>query len=1385
MDVLRWRRRKSGLVAPSSPSGQVNSAAGRELARYGAPSSALAGPALVPGRGNSGRRAMTASASMVEPGDRKAAMKARYARQGWQSEAFAYIDGVGELRYAVQTSANAVARIRMYPAIQLDPKEPPVDLSEVGTNDMPASVVAAAYEDLRALEEPGHGLSGMQHVQSINKQVVGEYYIVGLPYDPETGEESWTIRSIDEIVIDTDGRMYLRDRPPGFNGYDEPPMLLGPDVYVARCWDQHPRFRALAWSQMRPLLESLEELLLASRMIRSTLRSRIAGSGILLVPDELELMGINPTDQDAQSSPFFEELTKAMLTPIQSEGDASEVVPMVVRGPAEILKELRHLTLDRPIDAQAMAIRGELIRRIAIGIDWPPELLLGVGDVSHWAQWYVDESTFRYHYEPQVISSARQWTQGYAQPMLMAREWDPATAEKANNVVWWYDATELLTHPDRAKDAITLHTMDVLSNEALLRAAGFDPDTDQPSESEFLVRLMSKFRTFPPNVVEAIVHRYDGTLDIPADKAEPGEGPGGATAPISDPPSGGGSPAAPEGDRSGRGGPPDQAARARSALERLLARSGERIVITAAGGDPQVSTGAMVALYPTAEQAQQLALDGGEDPESLHVTLAYLGKAADLTPQQKAAAASVCSAMASLHAPLEGTYAGVARFSASESSDGLDPVVALPDVQGLVALRNLLCEHLQAAGIPLPSEHGYQPHTTLTYVGQEDPMPLDRLPETVPATFSHVCLVMGGTRSDFPLTGSAEPLVAAGAPGETVQHAGASRKLGDIDRALRERVRAASDAAVRRQLEKANARIASRLNGKPELRAAIADVEPLHYASVLGRDTLASAGIDPEQILGDDYGDLRERVQGWMATAQKQALDVAQTIAPISPEAVAAAESAAASNRDAAWAWLAAALARTAATRLFDPEPVVASAGESDPGFWVSASPIRASAAIAGGFGTGDGSQGLDDNGQPVDPTERLGGVGTGQVIQDALASAGASIEHWVWIYGASARSFEPHVQLEGVTYTSHDAEALANDNGWPETDFFYPGDHDGCDCTEDPMWSTSAPGDGPGQAAADVAEPDAAAAVDTGAGSAALGRLLERHSAAAAEDATQAAGTAVAVAPRSASLTKADLDAAKTRLKSVVAPKIKAAIADGHTSDQLFTDAKGAYTADRLAQQDAVLQKMYDAASSVPNDKQAVMLGGIPGAGKGSSLAAAGLSEDNFLTLNPDVTRDYMLEHGMGIDIEGLSPRETSFLIHEEASQMTQDLAARAQAEGKNVLWDITMDPKAGANPAAGVEKRLGLLNDSGYTTDMIYVQADKATAQKRALGRYAGQAADPDNALGGRPTVSLLGMRSGQHGIAATNEDVFELVRGQAGQWWMFNNNTDGAGPSLIASG
>lgn len=170
-------------------------------------------------------------------------------------------------------------------------------------------------------------------------------------------------------------------------------------------------------------------------------------------------------------------------------------------------------------------------------------------------------------------------------------------------------------------------------------------------------------------------------------------------------------------------------------------------VITAA----EKHRGVMIALYPPEHICEALALEGGEDPTNIHITIAYLGKLDEL-PEDVVAKASDCVQRACAgQSVFRGSISGVGRFAAGEQ----DVVHATIDIPGLSEFRVKLCAELEAAGIPAKKNHGFDPHATLKYVDVGDEMPLDRI-EPVELSLDTVWVVSGDTERHPIKVGKAE-----------------------------------------------------------------------------------------------------------------------------------------------------------------------------------------------------------------------------------------------------------------------------------------------------------------------------------------------------------------------------------------------------------------------------------------------------------------------------------------------------------------------------------------------------------------------------------------------------------------------------------------------------
>lgn len=157
-------------------------------------------------------------------------------------------------------------------------------------------------------------------------------------------------------------------------------------------------------------------------------------------------------------------------------------------------------------------------------------------------------------------------------------------------------------------------------------------------------------------------------------------------------------------------------------------------------------TGCMVALYPRSSVAGRIAVDGGEPPAELHVTLAYLGEASGLDLERLKA---VVAGVAEGAVPLTGEISGIGVFTANPEAA---VTYASVDVPALAGFRQRLFDALVDASFPVATSHGYTPHMTLAYNdlrGLEVP--------NLPLEFDQVWIVAAGVRFSFDLRGDEQP----------------------------------------------------------------------------------------------------------------------------------------------------------------------------------------------------------------------------------------------------------------------------------------------------------------------------------------------------------------------------------------------------------------------------------------------------------------------------------------------------------------------------------------------------------------------------------------------------------------------------------------------------
>ena len=190
-----------------------------------------------------------------------------------------------------------------------------------------------------------------------------------------------------------------------------------------------------------------------------------------------------------------------MMTPIQDPSDASAVVPILVRGPAELGDKIRLIQFERTFDPSLVQRADRVLERILQGLDLPKDMVSGMANVRYSNALQIEESLFKAHVEPLTLLICDALTDTYLRPALIAAGY---TREQAERIRFWYDPSEVVSRPNRNADALQAYDRYSLSSRALREATGFSED-DAPTIQEVVLRLLQQKGPITPELAEALL----------------------------------------------------------------------------------------------------------------------------------------------------------------------------------------------------------------------------------------------------------------------------------------------------------------------------------------------------------------------------------------------------------------------------------------------------------------------------------------------------------------------------------------------------------------------------------------------------------------------------------------------------------------------------------------------------------------------------------------------------------------------------------------------------------------------------------------------------------------------------------------------------------------
>jgi hypothetical protein len=422
------------------------------------------------------------------------------AELGWY-----YWARIPELRYVARYVANSVSMARLFVGkVTDDPQNPEPVGPRHPANALLASFAGGAIGQAEVLDRLGLHLT-----------IVGDAVLAG----PDEGAavskfpfDRWRVFSTTEITS-RNGTLWYKTPV----GRDEP---LPTGVEPIRVWRPHPRLWWEADSPTRSSYSVLREIDMLDQHVQASCISRLAGAGLLAIPDELTIPGDEVETEGIAADPFVKMFTEIMALAIKNRESAAAIVPIVLRGPAEYIAAIKHFDFATKFDEAVVGHRTTALQRLALGMDVPPEIMMGTGNVSHWSAWQVDESTLRVHTTPLLQTIVGAITEGWFRPALEKIPLSPTQRDEIPQLVIWFDISNLLIHPNVAEDSEALYDRFQIGG-ATLRLRTGHTNGDAPSKEELAEMVLLKLvRDNNPTMVPYAINALR-EMGYPFPEAEP------------------------------------------------------------------------------------------------------------------------------------------------------------------------------------------------------------------------------------------------------------------------------------------------------------------------------------------------------------------------------------------------------------------------------------------------------------------------------------------------------------------------------------------------------------------------------------------------------------------------------------------------------------------------------------------------------------------------------------------------------------------------------------------------------------------------------------------------------------------------------------------------
>jgi hypothetical protein len=414
----------------------------------------------------------------------------------WQVEGWRHYDRCGELHSVANAVANMISRCE----IAIYKK---TDEGEAGERATEQQIVDLSKGMLGGAEERPENL----RLAGLNMFVPGEYFtFIETPKKaPEGTPDRWIILSVTQVKKAGGDPKLNFERPRKYGGgtidywipegkdpgKDKRRMAENTGVLI-RSWTQHGQLPDHPDSSVRAAIPVLNLIEQYDKRASAQNDSRLAGAGVMFLPSSFDFP---KGDTDLTSASAFEaRLGDAMGKTLRDPSNARSLVPIMATVDGEHIDKIKWMTFETPLDEQTSARLDQCIRRLALDLDVPPEMLLGVGSMNHWSAWQSEASTHKTFVAPLLARICHGYTEGWLKPILAAM------GVEADQYMVWFDMAPLTVRPDRQADAIALWDRGLINNEAVLDAGNWPTSAAHTPES-YKVWVMTRMLMGNPQLL--------------------------------------------------------------------------------------------------------------------------------------------------------------------------------------------------------------------------------------------------------------------------------------------------------------------------------------------------------------------------------------------------------------------------------------------------------------------------------------------------------------------------------------------------------------------------------------------------------------------------------------------------------------------------------------------------------------------------------------------------------------------------------------------------------------------------------------------------------------------------------------------------------------------